>query len=175
MDRNQKEALVSTLQNQLASAESIVVVRQSGLTVAATQTLRGLMREKDCQFRIVKNRLMKIAIKGTALEPISDMLTGPCAYAWGSDAASPAKILVDFAKKNEAIEIVGAAMDGERFDSAGVEVLSKLPSLTDLRAQLAGLMQAPAAKMAGVLEAPAVKLVGVLKAYEQKQNEDASA
>ena len=173
MDRNQKEALVSEVREKLASAESIVVVRQSGMTVQASEQLRNLMRDENCQFQVVKNRLMKIAIKDTAFEPIADMLTGPCAFAWGSDAAAPAKVILDYAKKNKAIEIVGAAMDGEAFDANGVEALSKLPTLNELRATLAGLFKAPAAKMAGVLEAPATKVVGVLKAYEDKHKDNA--
>ena len=174
MDRAQKEALVAELKEMFANSETVVVAKQSGMTVEATQDLRGKIREKDCKFRVAKNRLVKIAIQGTPFESLAPVLEGPTTLAFSSDPSSAAKIMVDYCKKTDNMEIVAGAMEGEFFDKAGVEnVLSKMPTLDEIRAKIAGLLKAPGAKMAGVLKAPAQKVVGVIKAYETKLSEDA--
>jgi large subunit ribosomal protein L10 len=174
MDRAEKEALVKELRAQFEASTSVVVARQKGMTVAKTQNLRGKIREKDCSFRVAKNRLVRIAIEGTPFESLSPILEGPTTLAFSTDPSSAAKIMVDYCKSSDNLEIIGGAMEGELFDADGVvNVLSKMPTLDEIRAKLAGLLKAPAAKMAGVLKAPAQKVVGVIKAYEDKLAENA--
>ena len=79
-----------------------------------------------------------------------------------------AKILVDYAKGKPKITIIGGSMDGKNLDKAGVEALAKMPSLDELRGNLVGLVQAPAAKIARVVQAPAGKMARVIKAREDQ-------
>jgi len=79
-----------------------------------------------------------------------------------------AKILVEYAKSNNKLTIVGGSMDGKILDKAGVEALAKMPSLDELRGKLVGLLQAPASKLARVTQAPAGKLARVVKAREEQ-------
>ena len=92
------------------------------------------------------------------------MFTGPTAIGTSSDPVAAAKALVDFAKDNDKLTIVGGSMDGKTLDKAGVEALAKMPSLDELRGKLVGLIQAPAAKIARVTQAPAGKVARVIQA-----------
>ena len=164
MNRNEKAALIETLQSTLSEATAVVVTHQTGLTVAESSDLRGRMREAGAGFKVTKNRLTKIALQGTKYEDITDLFTGPTAMGTSADPVSAAKTLVAFAKENDKLTIVGGALDGKVLDKAGVEALAKLPSLDELRASLVGLLNAPATKVARVAQAPAAKLARVIQA-----------
>lgn len=96
------------------------------------------------------------------------LLSGPTAIAYSQDAVSAAKAVVDFAKSNENLIVIGGMVDGKLLSSQEVEQLSKLPSLNELRGRIAGMLQAPAGKIAAVLQAPAAQLARVLRAYADK-------
>lgn len=169
MDRAQKEALVAGLKESFESAELIVVTTQSGMTVSEAQALRGKMREAGASYKVAKNRLVKLAIKDTQFESLSDLFTGPTAVAFSSDPVAAAKIASEYSKENKKLEILGGCLGAKSLDKAGVDALAKLPSLDELRGKLAGLMQAPAAKIARVTQAPAGQIARVIKAHSDKQ------
>lgn len=164
MNRNEKAELIETLQSTLSEAASVVVTHQTGLTVAESSDLRGRMREAGAGFKVTKNRLTKIALQGTKYEDISDLFTGPTAMGTSADPVSAAKVLVNFAKENDKLTVIGGSLDGKVLDKAGVEALAKLPSLDELRAKLVGLLNAPATQVARVTQAPAAKLARVIQA-----------
>ena len=164
MNRTEKAELIETLQSTLSEATTVVVTHQVGLTVAESSDLRARMREAGAGFKVTKNRLTKIALQGTKYEDMTDMFAGPTAMGTSSDPVAAAKILVNFAKENDKLTIVGGSMDGKMLDKAGVEALATLPSLDELRAKLVGLVNAPAAKLARVSQAPAGKLARVIQA-----------
>ncbi len=164
MNRNEKAELIETLQSTLSEAASVVVTHQTGLTVAESSDLRGRMREAGAGFKVTKNRLTKIALQGTKYEDISDLFTGPTAIGTSADPVSAAKVLVNFAKENDKLTVIGGSLDGKVLDKAGVEALAKLPSLDELRAKLVGLLNAPATQVARVTQAPAAKLARVIQA-----------
>lgn len=168
MDRSAKEALVSQLHEAFQAAELVVVTRQTGLTVAESTSLRRQMREAGASFKVAKNRLARLALKGTKFEQLSDQLTGPTGIAYSTDPVAAAKVAVKFSKGNDKLAILGGAMATQTLDKAGVEALSSLPSLDELRGKIVGLLQAPATKVAGVLQAPAGQLARVFNAYAQK-------
>jgi large subunit ribosomal protein L10 len=168
VDRGAKEALVTQLHQSLAAATLVVVTRQKGLTVAETTKLRRQMREAGASFKVAKNRLARLALKGTAFESLSEQLKGPTGLAYSTDPVAAARVAVKYAKENDKLSILGGAMSGQVFDAAGVDALSKLPSLDELRGKLIGLIQAPATKIAGVLAAPAGQLARVFNAYANK-------
>jgi large subunit ribosomal protein L10 len=164
VNRNEKAELIETLQSTLSEAAAVVVTHQTGLTVAESSDLRGRMREAGAGFKVTKNRLTKIALQGTKYEDISDLFTGPTAMGTSADPVSAAKVLVDFAKENDKLTVIGGSLDGKVLDKAGVEALAKLPSLDELRAKLVGLLNAPATQVARVTQAPAAKLARVIQA-----------
>ncbi len=168
MDRGAKEALVTQLHQSLAAASLVVVTQQKGLTVAETTKLRRQMREAGASFKVAKNRLARLALKGTAFESLSEKLKGPTGLAYSTDPVAAARVAVKYAKENDKLSILGGAMSGQVFDAAGVDALSKLPSLDELRGKIVGLLQAPATKVAGVLVAPAGQLARVFNAYATK-------
>lgn len=168
VDRKEKEGFVTDLRTSLDSAGLVVVTRQSGLTVAESTDLRGKIRQADGGYKVAKNTLIRLAIKGSRFEALADHLSGPVALAYSGDPVAAAKVTVDYANANEKLEIVCGAMGDKFLDASAVRALAKLPSLDQLRGKLIGLLQAPASKVVGVLQAPAGQLARVVSAYSRK-------
>jgi len=164
VNRQEKAELIETLQSTLNASTTVVVTHQVGMTVAESGDLRGKMREAGAGFKVTKNRIAKLALKGTRYEELEGLFTGPTAIGTSEDPVAAAKALVDYAKGNDKLTIIGGSMDGKILDKAGVEALAKMPSLDELRGKLVGLLQAPAAKIARVTQAPAGKVARVVKA-----------
>ena len=169
MDRSQKADAVAQLNATFNEVGVVVVTRNLGMTVAQSSDLRVKMRDAGAAYKVAKNRLAKLALAETQYEGIGDMLTGPTALATSVDPVAAAKAVVDFAKTNDKIEIVGGAMGPQLLDEAGVKALASMPSLDELRAKLVGLVQAPATKLAQLSTAPAQKLARVVGAYAAKE------
>lgn len=165
MNRNEKTEAVSSLNAVFNEAAVVVVTRNLGLTVTESTDLRNKMREADASFKVAKNRLAKIALKGTPYESISEHLTGPTALATSTDPVAAAKVTVEFAKGNDRLEILGGAMGDTVLDVAGVKALASMPSLDELRGTIVGLLNAPATKIARVVNAPATKVARVVGAF----------
>lgn len=157
--------MVAELQETFESNNLVVVTHQSGLTVTEVSELRKQMREAGGSFKVTKNRLAKIALKGTKFEGLADSFTGPTAIAVSEDPVAAAKIAVEFANKNEKLQIICGSLDAEALDVDAVMALAKLPSLDELRAKLVGMIQTPATRIAGVLQAPSGQLARVFGAY----------
>jgi large subunit ribosomal protein L10 len=168
VDRAEKSQLVDTLATVFQDTGVIVVAHYSGLTVAQMTALRAKMREAGGGVRVAKNRLVKLALKGTDAESISDLFEGPTVVAFSKDPVAAAKVAVDFAKVNDKLVIRGGAMGSTALDAEGVKALATLPSLDELRGKLVGLIASPATKVAQVLNAPAAQLARVLSAYAEK-------
>jgi large subunit ribosomal protein L10 len=168
MDRSQKADSVATLNAVFNEVGVVIVTRNLGLTVAQSSALRGKVRDAGGTYKVAKNRLAKLAAQESPYAGIGDFLTGPTALAWSVDPVAAAKAVVDFAKTNDKIEIVGGAIGGVVLDVNGVKALASLPSLDELRAKLIGLVQAPATKLAQLATAPAAKLARVFAAYADK-------
>ncbi|NMW32906.1 50S ribosomal protein L10 [Altererythrobacter sp. RZ02] len=169
MDRSQKSDAVAALNATFNESGVVVVTRNLGLTVAQSTELRGKMREAGASYKVAKNRLAKLALKDTDYDGLGDLLTGPTALATSSDPVAAAKAAVEFAKKNDNLEIVGGSMGGQMLDEAGVKALASMPSLDELRGTIVGLVNAPATKIAQVVNAPANKLARVFGAFAAKE------
>ena len=168
MDRAEKTELVATLNGAFNNASSVVVAHYAGLTVAQMSELRTQMREAGASVKVAKNRLVKLALKGTEAEHIEGLFTGPTLIAYADDPVSAPKIATAFAKKNEDFVILGGAMGSTNLDVNGVKALASMPSLDELRGKIVGLLQAPAGKIAQVVNAPAGQLARVVGAYASK-------
>ncbi len=164
-----KEQVVKQLKEEVFTSSGIVIVSHNkGLTVAAAKKLRNEFRRASCKYKVTKNSLTRIAAKGTSFEALNDVLTGPTSLAFASDPVTVSKLLVNFTKENEKLQIVGGVMDGKFIDAKSIQKLATLPSLDELRGKIVGLLQAPATKLAVVIQAPAVQIARVLKAYSEK-------
>ena len=168
MDRSQKADAVAALNATFNEVGVVVITRNLGMTVAQTTALRVKMREAGASFKVSKNSLAKLAVADTDYAGIGDMLTGPVALATSVDPVAAAKIVVEFAKTNDKLEIVGGSMGAQVLDTNGIKALASLPSLDELRGRLVGLIQAPATKIAQVVTAPAGKLARVFGAYAKE-------
>ncbi len=146
----------------------VVVTHYSGLTVGEMGELRGQMREAGASFKVTKNRLTRLALQGTKFENLEDMFTGPTAIAYSDDPVAPAKVCVNFAKKNDKLVVMGGAFGEEKLDVAGIKTMASLPSLDELRAKIVGMLNTPATRIAGVLQAPAGQVARVLSARGQQ-------
>ena len=165
MDRSQKAESVASLNAVFNQAGVVVVTRNLGLTVAQSTELRTKIREAGATYKVAKNRLAKLAIQDTDYVGIGEFLTGPTALASSEDPVAAAKAVVEFAKANDKIEIVGGSMGSQVLTPEGVKALASMPSLDQLRSTLIGLVQAPATKIAQLSTAPAAKLARVFGAY----------
>ena len=171
MDRLQKEELVASLNDVFGTTNLVVVTRPIGLTVAESTDLRRRMRESGANFKVTKNRLTRLALKGTKFEPLSDFFIGPTAIAFSEDPIAAAKVAVNFAEKNDKLEIIGGSLYEEILDKDGISTLARLPSLDELRGKIVSLINAPATKIARVLGAPASQVARVLQAYAGRDEE----
>jgi large subunit ribosomal protein L10 len=172
LSREQKEEVIADLRDRVQRASSVLAVDYRGLTVDEMTDLRHKLREAgegQVEYRVAKNTLLKLATRDTAMEGLQSFLTGPTAVAFAYEEASAvAKVLVNYAKDNEKLEIKGGVVDGEVIDLAGVQALSKLPGKQELRGMLAGTIQAPLRNLAGTLHG----LLGhVRNALEQRQQQ----
>jgi len=168
MDRTEKAAMVEALKDVFAGAGSVVMAEYSGMTVVEMTDLRAKLREQGATIRVVKNRLAKIALKGTPAEGASDMLTGPVAIAYAEDMISAPKVTVEFAKDSDAFAILGGFMGDEVFDVSGIEALSKLPSRDELIGMAAARLIGQASEVARRLTSQGEGLAGAIKVIEEK-------
>ena len=174
VDRAEKSEMVSTLNEVFSNTSVVVVAHYSGLTVAQMTNLRVQMKGAGASLKVAKNRLVKLALKGTNAEHISDLFQGPTVIAYSDDPVAAPKIAATFAKTNEKFVILGGAMGTTNLDTKGVEALATLPSLDELRAKLVGMINTPATRIAGVVQAPAGQLARVIGAYANKDEAEAA-
>jgi large subunit ribosomal protein L10 len=150
MRREEKSDLISALQSSLKEADGVFVVENHGLTVQEMEKLRNELRGNVSLFKVVKNRLMKLALKDTDFEPVSELMKRPTAVAVATDSLAVTKILAKFAEEHQNLTIVGGKMDAELLDVNGIVQLSKLPSLLEIRSTIARILIEPASRLARV-------------------------
>lgn len=167
-NRTLKTETVEGFRSALAGQEFAVVVQALGLTVAEVSKLRGQIRAAGAGYRVVKNTLARIALKGTPFEGLTQLMKGPTAIAYAKDPVAIAKVLVDFSKTNQKLKLIGANLNGQMLDANAVKTLATLPSLNELRARLVGMLQTPATRLAVLLKAPAGQIARVLSAKAKK-------
>lgn len=137
MDRSTKERFVGEIKEAFTDVMSVVVADYRGIDVPTVTQMRREFAEAGCQYRVLKNTLVKIAIKGSNLEPMSTLLAGPSAVIWSNDSPSaPAKVAVKWAKDEKNFILKGGFFEGSVLDANGVEQLSKMPGREELQASL---------------------------------------
>ena|SRR3989338_293673 len=167
MNRSTKEELVGSMREKLLAASSVIITRQEGLTVAEVTELRRQMRAAGVEFKVMKNTLATLAVKGTQMEGLESFMVGPTALAYSQDPVAAAKAVDTFANKNSKIQIIAGYLDGKVLNQSEAVALAKLPSLDELRGRLVGLLVAPATKIARLVKEPGAGIARVLSARSQ--------
>ncbi len=168
MERAEKREFVTAFNEVLSSTGVVVVAHYAGLSVAQMTTLRAQVREVGGTVKVAKNRLVKLALQGTDLEHIGDLLRGPTVLVYSDDPVAAPKAVVNFAKSNDKLVILGGALGKTNLNADGVKSLATMPSLDELRGKLLGMIQTPATRIAQVVNAPAGQLARVFGAYAKK-------
>jgi large subunit ribosomal protein L10 len=175
MPTEQKEAMVAELRQELANARTLIVSEYRGLSVKEIAEIRRALQKEDVRYRVIKNRLMRIAAADTLGEALDPLLTGPTAIAFGTDEAGTAKAVLDATRPyNQIVRITGAILGSQAIDADAVTRLAALPGREVLLAKLAGGMQAPVGTLAGLFAAPLRNLgYALAQVAEQKRQAEA--
>ncbi len=168
MNREQKESFVQNFKSIIAENSFVLVFHYRGMSMTDMTDLRVQSFNSGCNIKVTKNRLTKLALEGSDKAALSEFFDGPTAIAYSSDPVQLTKLLTNFAKNNSNLVILGGIMDNEILSVEKIEILSKLPSLEEIRAQLIGLISSPAQKIASVLTASSGDLARVFNAYSNK-------
>lgn len=179
ISRERKGELVSSYADMLQECDGFIIVKTQGLSVSQIQGLRNTIREHNGQYIVAKNTLMRKALETANWIVPNDLLVGPVAIIFGRDnMPGVSKALLQHIEEQEFAEkmqVTGGIMTGDLLDAQQVDALSKLPTLDELRAQLAGLVISPAQGVVNVLHQATGGVVNVLQAYLDKNEETASA
>ncbi len=179
ISRERKGELVASYVDMLKECDGFIIVETQGLSVAQIQGLRSAIREQNGQYMIAKNTLMRRALEAANWVVPADLLVGPIAIVFGRDnMPGVSKALLKHIEDqdfDERMQVTGGVMDGDLLDADQVDALSKLPTLDELRAQLAGLVISPAQGVVNVLHQATGGVVNVLQAYLDEHEEAAEA
>lgn len=144
MNREQKSATIEEIAAQIAAAEAIFAVDYRGISVPQAAELRAKLREADTSFRVVKNRLTKLAAEKTGEERLTELLQGPTALAFvRGDTAQAAKTISTFNREHDVVAFKGGFMDGLTLDEENFKAIARLPGRDVLNGQLAGVVASP--------------------------------
>jgi large subunit ribosomal protein L10 len=153
MPTDAKRETVAELQAELAANRTMIVSEYRGLTVKEIAEIRRALRKQDVSYRVIKNRLMKIAAKDTVGDALNPLLNGPTAIAFGNDEAATAKAMIDAIRTYRAVRITGGVLGDRAIDADAVTRLATLPARPVLLGRLAGAIQSPTATLATLLSA----------------------
>ncbi len=160
---------VAELKERFAGVQTAVLTEYRGLTVRQLSDLRKQLKGASAEYKVVKNRLARIAIKDSALDGLGKHLTGPTGVAYTRhDPVSVAKALQAFVKNNPALTIKVGVVEGKVLEAAALKSLADLPSKEALRAQLVGALQGPLSQLVTLLTAVQGQLVRVIEARSKQ-------
>ncbi|WP_041139892.1 50S ribosomal protein L10 [Beduini massiliensis] len=149
-----KKVVVSEIADKFQNAQSAVVVEYRGLSVAEVTELRRALRAENVEFKVYKNKMVQRATESLGYGEINSQLVGPNAIAFGTnDAVAPARILADFAKKNDLLVIKAGIVEGKVLGQDEMKEIAKLPNREGMYSMFLGCLQAPISKFARVVKA----------------------
>lgn len=159
--REEKVEAINVIAGKLRESQTTVVADYRGLTVAQVTELRKQLREAGVEFQVLKNSLTRLATEKESLTELDQYLTGPNALAFSNDdIIAPAKIIAEFAKKNEKLEIKGGVIEGKVVGADQIKELASLPSREGLLSMLLSVLQAPMRNVALAVKAVAEQKEG---------------
>jgi large subunit ribosomal protein L10 len=138
MERAQKQQVLGEIKEAWKNVASIIIADYRGITVPVVTTMRDDFRKAGCHYRVIKNSLVKIAVKGSKMEPLTQLMTGTTAVIWttGEAPQPPAQVALKWAKDEPKFVIKGGYYEGQLLDMAGVETLAKMPGKAEIRASM---------------------------------------
>ena len=156
MERAQKEQVLGEIKEAWQNVASIIVADYSGVTVPVVTAMRDDFRKNGCHYRVLKNSLVKIAVKGSKMEPMSQLMVGTTAVIWSTETPQePAKVALKWAKDEPKFKIMGGYFEGQLLDIAGVDQLAKMPGKAEIRASmLMTFLAAPQSFVAQIAAGP---------------------
>ena len=170
-----KRAIVVSVNAAASEALSAVVADYRGLSVSDMTDLRHKARETGVYLKVVRNTLAKRAVAGTEYECLTDALVGPTVLAFSQDdPGAAARLIKDFAKDHDALEVKALAVGGVAYEAKDIDVLAKLPTRDEAIAQLMSVMQAPVAKFVRTLNEVPGKFVRTMAAVKDKKQQEAA-
>ena len=174
MDINEKKRIAEDLQGRLEKSTIVVLTDYKGLDVEAMNSLRRKLREANTEYQVVKNSLLTRASESNDVGQIKDHFKGPSAIALSyDDPVAPAKVLVDFIKENDKLEIKAGVLNGSVLDNDGIKALSSLPSREVLLAQVLSAMNAVPTSLVTALSDVPRRFVNVLQAIKDEKEAQA--
>jgi large subunit ribosomal protein L10 len=169
MPTEAKRESVAELREQLSRSHTLIVSEYRGLTVRDIAEIRRALRKQDVTYRVVKNRLMKIAAADSVGSALDELLVGPTAIAFGDDEGATAKAVIDAMRPYKQVRITGALLGQRSIDADGVTRLAALPPRETLLSQIAGAFAAPMATTAGLFDAPLRDIAGLVSALADQR------
>ena len=156
MDRTDKQTMLGEIKEAFSNVASIVIADYRGITVPVVTTMRDDFRKAGCHYRVLKNSLVKIAVKGSKMEPLSQLMVGTTAVIWSNEIPqSPAQVALKWAKDEPKFKIMGGYFEGKLLDIAGVDALARMPGKNEIRASmLMTLLAAPQSFVAQLAAGP---------------------
>ena len=138
MHKDTKQQVLGEIKEAWQNVASVVIADYRGITVPVVTTMRDDFRKAGCHYRVIKNSLVKIAVKGSKMEPITQLMTGTTAVIWttGEAPQPPAQVALKWAKDEPKFQIKGGYYEGQVLDLAGVEMLAKMPGKAEIRASM---------------------------------------
>jgi large subunit ribosomal protein L10 len=137
MDKAGKQEILGEIKEAFANVASVVIADYRGITVPVVTAMREDFRKAGCHYRVLKNSLVKIAVKGSKMEPLSQLMVGTTAVIWSTEIPQdPAKIALKWAKDEPKFQIKGGYFEGQLLDVSGVDALAKMPGKNEIRAQM---------------------------------------
>ncbi len=174
MPTEAKQAAVAQLKEEFSAASATIVADYRGLTVSEISAIRRTLRGEGITYRVVKNRLARIAAQEAGNTELSEMLEGPTALAMGgSDEVVLARTFLDAIKPYKVVNVRGGVLSGKRVDASSIAKLATLPPRDVLLAQLAGGIASPLTTMASLLSAPLRNLGYALTQLADKKAQEA--
>jgi large subunit ribosomal protein L10 len=170
--KERKDEVLSQYSDWMKRSQAVILVEYTGVKMKDLDNIRAKIREAGGEFHVVKNTLARRAFTDSGLQVPSDYLVKSTAVSFAfTDAASMAKALTDATKGLEFIKVKGGFMSGQALNAAQVKALADMPPLPVVRAQLLGVLQAPAGKLVRTIAEPARGLAAVLRAFSEKASE----
>ncbi|MCX5748467.1 MAG: 50S ribosomal protein L10 [Proteobacteria bacterium] len=156
MDKAAKQEVLGEIKEAFANVASIVIADYAGITVPVVTRMRDDFRKAGCHYRVLKNSLVKIAVKGSKMEPLSALMLGTTAVIWSTEIPqTPAQIALKWAKDEPKFKIKGGYYEGQLLDVAGVDALAKMPGKNEIRASmLMTFLAAPQSFVAQLVAGP---------------------
>jgi len=168
----EKAESVAQVHKKFETAKMAIVTEYRGLSVAQMTRLRRVIRDASGEYQVIKNTLVRRALKNTAYGPLDRLLYGPNGWVFAyDDPIMLSKALIKFVDDNEKLTIKGAVFEGELMDPARVKVLAQMPSRPELQAKLLALMQAPATQLVRLIPEPGARVVRLLETLRKGKTE----